>query len=271
MTFKDNRKNRRSFIPVLLLLPALLAGCSSVKVDRGYFPDGNLKEIKTFTEGKLASTVLFEYDKSGRPKKVSQFVPGKEEPVSSMIFVREPQGKLAVYSYQLTVREGNKAVRDIGVESYFYNTDQRLSRIEASFKSSYSIAKNRTALLIARLFYADGRVDTVKINGGTFTREMKLSYRRDSLSQIEYRFSAWDGRKRNFDLTKNYLFYLDDGDAVKADNLLTKKKVDSGKETRRIFREEDIMALLRKVRSSADFKTQMKELEEHWKNNPGLP
>jgi hypothetical protein len=254
-----NLRSKISFI-IISPLALLLMDCGSGRIIKHYTPKGILQDIEILDKGSVSHKILFEYDSAGRITKAQKFKNTQRIPVAVRIITYDQNGKLRILSHKST---NEKRIDDIWVESFFYNYSGELLRAETSYKSSYSIANNKTPLLITRYLYANGRSVQINADGGVFKKEAVLRYKKNSISQLDFkRFSIdKDGKKTKTNM--NILFDMNAGKPAGGVNLASKASL-SKKEALKIFKDEKIDELLKRLDYAQDYRHLLSDIESQW-------
>lgn len=257
-----NLKSKISFI-IISPLTLLLMGCGSGRIIKHYTPNGALQEIQIMDKGSVSQKILFEYDSAGRIIKAQKFKNSQKLPVAIRIITYDQNGKLRMLSHKSTGEIQNKRIEDIWVESLFYNYSGELTRAETSYKSSYSIAGNKTPLLITRYFYTNGRNVQINANGGIFKKEAVLSYKKNSISRLEFKKILIDKDGKKIKTNMNILFDMSSGKPTGGVNLASRASL-SKKDALGIFNDEKIDEMLKKPEYAQDYRRILTDIESQW-------
>lgn len=248
------------------LLWAVLAisACGSVSVVRQHNEKGFIREVQVREKGLPRLTILFDYDGADRVTSVSKMLPARKTPAAVRSLIYDAQGRLKIHAHRETLRQGNRDVEDIWVESFFYGYSGELIRSETSFKSAFSIARSKTPLLVTRYFYDEGLLRRCTMQGGVFRSEALLDYKKSDVYRIEYKKSSYRRQEKRFEPELHLEFRMEDGVPVRAKNLMTGTALSSRKEAVNIFRVELIEESLRRLAYSSDIKLLLSDLERSW-------
>jgi len=234
-------KIRAIVIPVLLFA---LSTCGSHKTVRIKGDDGRLREIQFLEKGVPAGRILLEYDAAGRLSKASKLSSPDGQSLITRTFSYDQAGRLRIQSHRAReVRDGTR-IEDAWVESFFYGSGGDLVRTETSFKSSHSIARNRTPLAITRFSYNDGVIAKILVDGTVFRREVSLFYEGKDLSSVGMLLLVPAGQQRKLQPSRHLVFTMDGDRPSRAEDRLAGKAVKSGEEARRLFAEYGLDALI---------------------------
>ena len=263
---KTSNLTMRKRITFLISIPLICICCSSIKIIKSYGDKGNVSEIRVVERDNLKYTVIFDYTKKGKVKKITQFVPTSEKPVVTRSFKYNRYGKLRLQYYQGLKTENDKTLKDIWVESFFYNRTNNLIRIETALKSSYSIAKHKTPFKTTRFYYRYGNLEKIKINGVTFRKEIVLTYEKNNLSRIEYKLLLLNRKSRRFELKKNLRFFYKKLKPVRSEDLINKATTTSAEAVMAIVRDEEVHIPLKKLKYSSDARSLIYDIEKNLEN-----
>jgi hypothetical protein len=248
-----HHKMQKKIIP-LVSISLICITCSSVEIIKNYGEKGHLKEIRVLEKNNLKYNIIFEYNKKGMVKKISKFMPPSEKPFVTRRFKYNRLGKLRLQYYQGIKTENDKTFNDIWVESFFYNRTNNLIRIETALKSSYSIAKHKTPFKTTRYYYSYQNLDKIRINGVTFSKEILLTYEKNSLSKIQYKLFLLNRKNRRFELKKNLQFFYKKNTPMRLEDLISKSEITSVEKIKGILRDEEVDIPMKKLKYSSDLK-----------------
>jgi hypothetical protein len=260
---KTSNLTMRKKITPLLSIPLIFFCCSSIKIIKSYGEKGHVSEIRVLEKDNLKYTVIFDYNKKGKVKKISKFIPSSDKPVITRRFKYNRLGKLRLQYYQGLKTENNKTIQDIWVESFFYNRTNNLIRIETALKSSYSIARHKTPFKTTRFYYSYGNLDKIKINGVTFRKEILLAHEKNNLSKIQYKLLLLNRKSRRFELKKNLRFFYKKAKPVRTEDLINKSTLTSAESIKGILRDEEVHIPLEKLKYSSDLKFLIYDIEKN--------
>ncbi len=224
-------------IPVLLFA---LSACASYKTVRITGDDGRLREIHFIEKGAVTGRIVLEYDTAGRLSKASKLASPGGETLIARTFSYDQAGRLRIQAHRARETREGKPVDDVWVESFFYGSGGELVRTETSFKSSYSIVRNRTPLVITRFSYNDGVPVKILTNGTVFRMEISLSYSGKDLSKVEMvLFSPVKARQKR-EPSRHLLFTMDGDRPSRAEDRISGSVVKSREETRLLFEQHGL-------------------------------
>ncbi|HSV96408.1 MAG TPA: hypothetical protein VLM75_05660 [Spirochaetota bacterium] len=235
--------NARATIIIPALLFALTA-CGSYKTVRITGDDGRLREIHFVEKGVVTGRISLEYDAAGRLSKASRLTSPGGETLITRTFSYDQTGRLRIQSHRAREIRDGSSIDDAWVESFFYGSGGDLVRTETSFKSSHSIARNRTPLVITRFSYIDGILVKILVDGTVFRREVSLAYRGKELSSVEMLFLSPVKSRQRLKSSRHLLFTMDGGRPSRAEDRLAGTTIKSRDEARLLFAEHGLDALI---------------------------
>lgn len=264
LSHKQGTPRRRSIggLLSLSLVLMLLSQCSSQKFVRDYDKEGQISQIRYLEKGLLKYTVSFDYDLQKRIITIRK-IRSREETPAKIVQIRfDPQNRVRMLSHDDVIGAGENPVKDTWVESYFFNRTGVLYKIETSYKSSHSISLNKSALVTSRFYYRSGLLTLIKINGGTFKKELKPHYSKREIQDITYKYFAVERKKKGFELKKHLQIFYEKGKAVRFKDLSGGPMVESLPEVRRILQEEAIDSALSKSSWVSHYKAMLNHIEQ---------
>ncbi len=239
----------------------LTASCSSYSVRHTYNSDGSVSETHFTNSRGVSYNIAYRYDKDKSTVSVERLLK-KTGQVTDTITLKFNAAKQVVVANTSSLIDPVKGTKDVVVESYSYNRVGRLARFETSFKSSYSISKNKTALITTRYDYASGTLSEISVAGGTFRKNLRITYAKAELGQIEYSQDMLDWKKRQFVPAKRLTIFIDDGEPVRITDAAAKNDITARKKVEEIYRDEGIDDLLRRAEYSLDYTEYLKHVEK---------
>jgi hypothetical protein len=238
-----------------------LSYCSSLKVIRTYNENGSVKEINIIEKDNLKYKIIFEYDSGKNQVNITRNRPDEKAPVTSVRIKYDSAERIRLFSFSNSIGSGKAASVDKWVESYFYNNTGNLIKIETSYKSSYSISKNKTALITALYTYTAGNVSGIKINGGTFKKEINIVYPQKDAAIIEYKlFSINWKNKKGPELIKHFQIKLKNSNPDEGRNLAANADLKDD-EAVRIFDEDGIESSINKPAFVLNYRNSLKKID----------
>ncbi len=243
------------------VLLCLAASCSSYSVHHAYNKDGSVSETHFTNSRGVSYDITYRYDKDKGAVTVERLLK-KSGLTIDTITLKFNAAKQVVVANTSSLVDPVKGTKDVVVESYSFNRVGRLARFETSFKSSYSISKNKTALITTRYDYASGNLSEISVAGGTFRKNIRLSYVKGELGQIEYSQDTLDWKKRQFIPAKKLTLIIDDGEPVRITDTTAKTDITARTKVEAIYREEGIDDLLRRAEYSLDYTEYLKHVEK---------
>lgn len=240
-------KNRRSLpdltVRATLIIPALLfafSACASYRTVRITGDDGRLREIQYLVKGAATGRILLEYDAAGRLSKATrQSLPGGETLITRT-FTYDQAGRLRIQTHRAREARTGAAVEDAWVESFFYGSGGELIRTETSYKSSHSIARNRTPLVITRFTYNDGEPAKILQDGTVFRREISLVYAGKELSTVEMVLLSPVRSRWKLEPSRHLVFKMDGNMPSRAEDRLGGSVARSAEEARSLYLEHGL-------------------------------
>lgn len=259
----NNLQNKCRYSCAIFYLIFLLIelNCSANKSIKTYNEQGKIKEIDIIENNAIKNRILFEYDTANNAIRIFKYIPNEKDPVNLITVNYNNASKLKFYSYKDITHEKSNTKKENWVESYFYDNNGNLNRIETSFKSSYSISKNKTALITTRYNFSAGKLNAVMISGGTFKKDMRLYYQKKYLSRIEYKFSSMNWKKNIFELNKHCNIFYTDNKPEKVENIITKSEFSKTEDISKFLNDENIDITLKKLNYSINYKNLLMDLE----------
>ncbi len=252
---------RRGSILSASLLMCCAVSCGSYSVRHTYNRDGSVSETHFTNSRGVSYDITYRYDKDKGTVTVERLLKQSGQ-TTDTITLKFNAAKQVVVVNTSSLIDPLKGTKDVIVESYSYNRVGRLARFETSFKSSYSISKNKTALITTRYDYASGNLSEISVAGGTFRKNLRLSYVKGELGQIEYSQDALDWKKRQFIPAKKLTLFIDDGEPVRITDTTAKTDITARKKVEEIYRDEGIDDLLRRADYSLDYAAYLKHAEK---------
>ncbi len=250
-----------------IIIPALLfalSACGSYKTVRITGNDGRLREIHFVEKGVVTSRIVLEYDSTGRLAKASKLASPAGETLITRTFSYDQAGRLRIQSHRAREIRNGSPIDDAWVESFFYGNGGDLVRTETSFKSSHSIARNRTPLVITRFSYIDGSTVKILVDGTVFRREVSLAYRGKGLSSVEMVFLSPVKSKRRLEPERHLLFTMNGDWPSRAEDRLAGTTIKSRDEARRLFTDHGLDALIKTPGYAASIQDLPGRLAEIW-------
>ncbi|HNU92786.1 MAG TPA: hypothetical protein PKO25_13015 [Spirochaetota bacterium] len=230
-----------------LIIPALFfafSTCSSYKTVRITGEDGRLREARYLEKGAAIGRILMEYDAAGRPSRATrQSLPGGETLITRT-FSYDQAGRLRIQTHRAPGAPGGGPAEDAWVESFFYGIGGELIRTETSYKSSHSIARNRTPLVITRFSYNDGGLSGIIQDGTVFRRESTLRYDGKSLVSVEMLFLSRLKSRWKLEPSRHLIFKMDGDRPLRAEDRLAGGAVIHRDEAVSLFAEHGLDAAI---------------------------
>ncbi len=247
-------------VPLSLIIA--LAGCGSYRTVKHHAENGALHELRAYRGTRLAFTIRYEYDAAGRTTRMRKLSHPQKREIADCGLYYDQTGRLKMFALQQTITRGGHSVEDNRVKSFYFNSSGGLVRTEASYKSAYSIAMNRSPLTVIDYRYAGERIERISIEGGPIYGEAVLSYDGDEIDTIEYKgyTAGRDGRE----LARHIRYSIRGAGASSAKNLLRSGPSLSRKKMMRIFREEKLADALDTLMKAGNTPVIIREIEEEW-------
>lgn len=239
--------------------------CTSRELRRVYNSDGSTKEIHyTNDEGK-SHTITFSYNPQKSEVVITKFTPPLAGPVTAISVRYDRRDRVALVHASCLV-DAEKSTNDVTMKSFFYTRTGRLYKIETSFKSSYSISKNKTTLITAHYRYAKGAISLISVHGGTFRKYITPEYNGERIESIKYRYFSMDWRTRRFIPGKRFVFTFENGVPQSVKDLENNSVIHEQPGVREIYRETDIASALENAELSSNYKSFLEKLEKELTN-----
>jgi len=230
---------------MILLTIGSSAGCAR-KITRDYGPDGILKEMRFRGTDGIDYRITFSHDTRQRNISIQKIRLPEGKSVMEMK-VRYSDGERITFISRSALVSPESTTKDVEYDSFSYAKSGQVTRIETSFKSSYSISKNNTALITTRYQYSGGNISAITEDGGTFRKTMKLTWEGNAPGTLEYGFLSFNWQTRNYQLKKQIDFHFDDGEPEKAVDRKNNVTVTSAKAVAALYAGEGIGRPLFKV------------------------
>ncbi len=238
----------------LVLMTGILCGCASTKIDKTYSKTGKLTEIRVISKDRVKEKILLEYDTAARLISLSKQLPPSDNFTLRKRFYYDTQGKLRIQSHTEENTPGSQGTKDAWVESFFYDVTGRLYRTETSHKSSYTIARYKTPLLVTRYHYGNGRITKVIIEAGVFKKELLFRYKGAKLNKIDFVLMVPDKDRRRFTQKRSIVLTMDgitpEGAVDKSAGAVSLKK----DEYIKFFHDENIAVIIQRPSYARDQK-----------------
>jgi len=256
-----------SYACCALLTAAILltAACSSRELRRTFNEDGSTKEIRYTNEEGKSHTITFSYNTPKQEIEIKKFTPPRMEPVTT-ISLRYDRRNHVTLVHTSHLVDSNKSTNDVTMKSFFYTRTGRLYKIETSFKSSYSISRNKTTLITAHYRYARGKISLIREYGGTFRKYITTAYSGDTISSISYKYFSMNWRNRKFVPGNRYIFTFDNGIPETVKDMKDNSVIHEQKKVQEIYRETGIQNALGNVFLSSNYKVFLEKLEKDLTN-----
>ena len=222
-----------------LVLALSLASACSKKVIREYHPDGNLREMRFTGDDGLKYRLAFSYEPKQRNISIQKTEEAGGKSLMEMKVRYGANGKITFISRSALISPSS-ATKDVEYDSFSYARSGEVTRIETSYKSSYSISKHRTALVTARYQYSAGAISEINVDGGTFRSTMKLTHAKEELRTLEYTHTTFNWQTRNYQVNRNIVFHYDDGVPEKAVDKKENKTITSRPAVAALYSSEEI-------------------------------
>lgn len=229
-----------------IVLALSLASACSKKVIREFHPDGNLREMRFTGDDGLKYMLAFSYEPKQRNIGIQKTGEAGGKSLMEMKVRYGADGRITFISRSALISPAS-ATKDIEYDSFSYAKSGEVTRIETSYKSSYSISKHKTALVTARYQYSAGAVSEINIDGGTFRSSMKLTHAKEELRTLEYTQTAYNWQAKSYQVKKHIVFHYDDGVPEKAVDKKENKTITSGAAVAALYASEEIHMPLFKV------------------------
>ncbi len=216
---------KSSFLPILysfrvscalclVLALVLLLSCSK-NIVREYHPDGSIREITYIGNDGKNYRLVFSHDTRKNTIAIERLEKKGNRQLMEMKVKYSANGKISFISRNSIVSP-ESPTRDIQYDSFTYTKSGHISKIETSYKSSYSISRNKTALITTTYRFKAGNISDIRVDGGTFRKSMKPGYEGNELRTMEYKLSSFNWKARAFQTKKHLEFKFNRGDVVSA-------------------------------------------------------
>ena len=260
---RDFTKKFYRYAHIVLLFAVILTTvtCSSRELRRISNEDGSTKEISYTNDQGKACTITFTYDTVKREIAIKKFATTEAEPVTA-IRMRYDQRNHVTLVHTSHLVDRVKSTADVTMKSFFYTRTGRLYKIETSFKSSYSISKNKTTLITAQYRYARGTLSLIQEHGGTFRKYITPSYTGDKIDSITYRYFSMDWRNRRFVPAKRYIFTFENGNPDTVKDMDKNSVTQEQAKVQELYRETGIDSSLSDANFSNDYNVFLQKLEK---------
>ncbi len=247
-------------VPLSLIIA--LAGCGSYRTVKYHAENGALHEMRAYRGTRLAFTIHYEYDAAGRTTRMRKLSHPQNREIADCGLYYDQTGRLKMFALQQTITRSGRSLEDNRVKSFYYNASGGLVRTEASYKSAYSIAMNRSPLTVIDYHYAGKRIEWIGIEGGPTAGEAVLSYDGNDIDTIEYKgyTAGRDGRE----LARHIRYTIRGAGASSAKNLFRSGPSLSRKRMMRIFRDEKLFDALDTLMKAGNTPVIIREIEEEW-------
>lgn len=259
-TSQDMKRTASLIIPLSALLA--LADCGSYRTSRRYGDDGALRELLAYRGMGLAFTIHYEYDAAGRTVRMRKLSPSHRRALADCSFYYDQMGRLKMFACRQTVTQGGRSFEDSRVESFYYNASGGLIRTEASYKSAYSIALNKSPLSVIDYHWAGGKVQRIMIAHGLVAGEATLAYDGREIDGLEYR--GYTAGREGRALAHHIRYSVRGAGASSAKNLLRDGPSLSRKRMMGIFREEKLADALDALLKAGNTPLVIREIENGW-------
>lgn len=229
-----------------LILALSLASACSKKVIREYHPDGNLREMLFTGDDGLKYRMTFVYEPKLRNISIQKTGQAGGKSLMEMKVRYGANGRITFISRSALLSAAS-ATKDVEYDSFSYAKSGEVTRIETSYKSSFSISKHKTALVTARYQYNAGLISEINVDGGTFRSVMKLTHAKEELRSLEYTHSTFNWQTKNYQVKKQIVFHYDDGVPEKAVDMKENRTITSRAAVAALYASEEIHMPLFKV------------------------
>ena len=247
-------------IPLSALLA--LADCGPYRTSRRYGDDGALRELLAYRGTGLAFTIRYEYDAAGRTVRMSKASPSQRHSLADCSFYYDQMGRLKMFACRQTIARGGRSFEDSRVKSFYYNASGGLVRTEASYKSAYSIALNKSPLSVIDYHHAGGKIQRITIAHGRIAGEATVGYDGGEIRRLEYR--GYTAGREGRTLAHHIRYSVRGAGALSAKNLLRDGPSLSRKQMMRIFREEKLADALETLMRAGNTPLVIREIEQSW-------
>jgi hypothetical protein len=232
-------------------------GCAS-KVIRTYGQDGELRELLFSDNDGIKQAITFTHNRPQRTVFIEQKCPTDQFKNMEMKVRYAANGRITFIAKKRFSKDSGKTEAEF--DSFSYSKSGAVTKIETSYKSSYSIAQHNTTLIIAQYKYQSGILSEVDENGGTFKKTIKPVYSGASIKSIEYNLFSYNPKSRKFEKTKDVQFYFSGDTVSKAIDKHLKKEY-GRRDAARIFSDEHAGRSLEKLKYATDITGFLKEAE----------
>lgn len=259
MKLKKESNKKWSMTILLVMIAALTIGCSSSNYVRKYNSSGNPEEISFIKDKKSLFTAKIEYDNRGRIiSMIKTDANGKK--LLSRKFKYSNENKVILHDFEENLIINEKPVVNSWVESFTYNRQKNLSKIETSYNSSYSISSNNTPFATTTFNYNYNLLNSIIIDGGTFSAEYVFTYKNDILAKIEFTYSLLDKKKKP-EVIYHLSIEMKDDQYNKITDLVAGKRLDES-DIAKLKKEKKLLLPYVKYKYSSDYKLIIKDAEK---------
>ncbi|MCX7678382.1 MAG: hypothetical protein N2316_04110 [Spirochaetes bacterium] len=232
--------------------------CSSKPI-KSFDQEGELREIRYTDKRGNIQIIEFSHNKKQRTLTIEK----KNYPQSilemNMRIRYSPEGRITLIAKKVFSKES--AQNEAEYDSFTYSKSGEIVKIETSYKSSYSITKHNTALIISQFKYHSGTLSEIIENGGTYKNIIKPTYSDDEIKSLEFSHFEYHPKKRAFEKTKELIFLFSNEKIRKAIDKTTKKEF-SKNDAYRMFIENNVGRALDKLKFGTTIEEFLKNPEK---------
>ncbi len=229
------RKSTLNGLCALLVLLTIgsFASCGR-KITRDYGPDGALKGMYFRGDDGAEYRISFDHDARQRNIAIRKTRLPEGKAVMEMK-VKYSANERITFISRSALMSPDSTTREVEYNSFSYAKSGQVTRIETSFKSSYSISKYNTALITTRYQYSGGNISTIIEDGGTYRKTMKLTWDGNVPAVMEYGLLSFNWQNKTYQQKKQIEFYFSGGEPKKAVDRKSNVTVTSAKSVSALY------------------------------------
>jgi hypothetical protein len=254
---KQRRVLERALLVSTIVLLSTAFGCAS-KVIRTYGQDGELRELLFSDNDGIKQSITFAHNRPQRTIIIEQKSKTDQFKNLEMKVRYGANGRITFIAKKRFSKNTGK--NEAEFDSFSYSKSGAVIKIETSFKSSYSIAKHNTTLIIAQYKYQSGILSEVDESGGTFKKIIKPQYSGTDIKSIEYNLFAHNPKTKKFEKMQDIQFYFS-GDTISKAIDKSSKKEYGRRDAARMFSDELAGRSLEKLKYATTITEFYKEAE----------